>query len=202
MGPAPYPGTVTGPIPPQSAAFDEISRAGRAYCHCPGSLPGLVLAEISPVFRKRGEGAAPYRRTATAPVLCLTLFSPKSPPFSGREGRGHAVHPVLSRVPFLPRARLLTKSPTEGGECTVTVPIPRLALFSPKSLPFSGREGRGHAVPRYCGCTGVRRHFLLTELFRREKSRTFQDCCPVGFWPGMPGKGRETPLFSGKIQES
>ena len=65
MGPAPYLGTVTGPIPPQSAAFDEISRARMAYCHCPGSLPGLVLAEISSVFRKRGEGA---RRT---PVLWL-----------------------------------------------------------------------------------------------------------------------------------
>ena len=65
MGPVPYLGTVTGPIPPQSAAFDEISRAGRAYCHCPGSLPGLVLAEISSGFREMGEGV---RRT---PVLWL-----------------------------------------------------------------------------------------------------------------------------------
>ena len=66
MGPAPYLGTVTGPISPQSAAFDEISRAGRAYCHCPGSLPDLVLAEISSVFRKRGED-----RHAVHPVLWL-----------------------------------------------------------------------------------------------------------------------------------
>ena len=36
-----------------------------AYCHCPGSLPDLVLAEIASVFRERGEGA---RRT---PVLWL-----------------------------------------------------------------------------------------------------------------------------------
>ena len=68
MGPAPYPGTVTGPIPPQSAAFDEISRAGRAYCHCLGSLPGLVFAEISSVFRKRGEGARRTPGTVTGPI--------------------------------------------------------------------------------------------------------------------------------------
>ncbi len=168
MGPAPYPGTVTGPISPQSAAVDEISRAGRAYCHCPGSLPDLVLAEISSVFRER-------------------------------EGRGHAVHPVLSQVPFLPRARLLTKSSTEGGECPVTVPIPRLTLFSPKSLPFSGREGRTDApYPGTVAAPAPRRHFLLTELFRREKSRTFQDCCPAGFWPGMPEKGRKCRFFREK----
>ena len=166
MGPAPYPGTVTGPISPQSAAVDEISRAGRAYCHCPGSLPDLVLAEISSVFRER-------------------------------EGRGHAVHPVLSQVPFLPRARLLTKSPAQGG----VLPLPRFfawPCFRRNHFRFQEERGGGTPYPGTVAAPASRRHFLLTELFRREKSRTFQDCCPAGFWPGMPEKGRKCRFFREK----
>ena len=194
------------------------------YCHCPGSLSDLVLAEISPVFRKRGEGA---RRT---PVLSRVPFLPrarlltKSPTegesvlllsralawpcfrrnhfrFQGERGGPTRRTPVLSRVPFLPRAWLLTKSPAQGGR-TATAPVLCLTLFSPKSPPFSGREGRGHAVHPVLWLHRRPPTFPFNGAFSAGEKPHISRLLPGRLLAGNAGKRAEMPLFSGKIQES